>query len=165
MQTPSSIVGWRFFPAERLSRSKRARDERDALVKFHVRADLRGLANDDAGAVIDEKMRTDLRARMNIDPGAAVRPLGHNSRNQRHFSVEQMCHSINRDRLQRGIREDNFLVTSRGRIAFVGSVDVRPEHAAHRGQLLKELSQDFSGFCFRCFVRRNFAETSADFGS
>src|SRR5882757_3866295 len=152
------------FSTQCLSRAEGAGDERDALVKFHVRTDSRRLANDHAGAMVDEKMRTNLRARMNIDPGAAVRPLGHNSRNKRHFSVEQMRHSINRDRLQRGIRENNFLVTSRGRIAFVGSIDVRPEHTAHRGQLLEELSQDFSGFCFRRFVRRNFAETSADFG-
>src|SRR6266576_4355195 len=153
------------FPAQSLSRPERARDERHALVKFHVRSDLRCLANDDAGAVVDEKMRTNLRARMNIDPGAAVRPLGHNSRNQRHFSVEQMCHSINRDRLQRRIRENNFLVTSRGRIAFVGSVDVRPEHAAHRGQPLEKITQDFFGFCFCWFIRRNFAKASANFCS
>src|SRR5215510_13145907 len=43
-----------FFSAQGLSRRERARDERDALVKLHVRPNLRGLANDDAGAVIDE---------------------------------------------------------------------------------------------------------------
>src|SRR5437879_13717296 len=105
-------------------------------------------------------MRTDLGARMNIDARAAVCPLGHDTRNQRHLPVEQMRHSINGDRLQCGIRENNFVVTSRGRIALVGGVDVRPEHAAHRGQLLEEITQDFFGFWFCWFVRRDLAEPS-----
>src|SRR4029077_9964055 len=68
------------FSTQSLSRPERARDERHALVKFHVRPDLRCLANDHAGAMVDEKVRTDLGARMNIDPGAAMRPLGHDAR-------------------------------------------------------------------------------------
>ena len=47
-----------------------------------MRPDFRRLANDYAGAVVDEEMRADLRAGMNIDAGAAVRPLGHDARNQ-----------------------------------------------------------------------------------
>src|SRR5437764_844976 len=156
--------GWvAFFSTQCLSGPERARDERHALVKFHVRPDLRRLANDHSRAVVDEEMRADLRTRMNIDPRAAVRPLGHDARNQRHLPVEQMRHSINSDRLQRRISEDDFLVSGGGRVAFVSGIDVRPQHAAHRGQLLEKLRQHFLGFCFRCFIRRNFAEASANF--
>src|SRR6478735_3037562 len=87
--------GVAFFPTQRLSCPERARDERHALVKFHVRPDLRRFANDYASAMVDEKMRANLRAGMNINPGPAVRPLGHDARNQRHLSVKKMRHSIN----------------------------------------------------------------------
>ena len=69
------------FSTQRLSRAERAGNERDALVKFHVRTDLGRLANDDAGAVIDKKMGTNLRAGVNIYSCAAVCPLGHDARN------------------------------------------------------------------------------------
>src|SRR4029434_2431627 len=82
-----------------------------------------------------------------------------------HFPVEQMRHSINGDRFQRRICEDDFLVTRRGWGAFVGGGDVRPKTATHRRQLLEEITQDFFGFCFCCFVWRNFAEASANFCS
>src|SRR5262245_9784493 len=58
-----------FLPAQPLSRPERARDERDALVKFYVRPDLGGLTNNDTGPVIDEEMGSNLCAGMNIDAG------------------------------------------------------------------------------------------------
>ena len=56
-----------FFAVQSPSRPERARDERHALVKFHVRPDFSRLANDHSSAMVDEEMRADLRARMNID--------------------------------------------------------------------------------------------------
>ena len=104
------------------------------------------------------------RTGMNIDPSAAVRPFGHDARNQRHLSVEQMRHSINGDRLQRRISEDDFLISRRGRVPFVRGIDICPKHAAHRWQLLERLRQYFFGFCFRCLIRGNSAQASANFG-
>src|SRR5215471_12906336 len=116
-----------FFSAQRLYRAERPGDEGNTLVKFHVRTDFGRLADNYSSAVINEKMGPDLRAGMNIDSGAAMRPLGHDARNQRHPSVKQMCHSINGDRFKRGIREDDFLVSRSSRIAFVSRIDVRPK--------------------------------------
>src|SRR5262245_18721615 len=113
--------------------------------------------------MVDEEMRTDLRTGMNIDSGAAVCPLGHDARNQRHLSVEQMRHSINGDRLQRRIGEDDFLVSRSSRVPFVSGVDIRPKRVAYRWQLPENLLQYFFGFCFCCFIGRNFAEASANF--
>src|SRR6185503_6309713 len=155
--------GVAFFPTQRLSGPKRARDERYALVKFHVRPDLRRLANDHSSAMIDEEMRADLRTWMNIDSGAAVCPLCHDAGNQRNLSVEQVRHSINGDRLQRRISEDDFLVSRSSRVPFVSGVDIRPKRAAYRWQLPEKFRQYFFGFCFCCFIRGNFAEASANF--
>ena len=54
-------MGWR------LPRSVAGTAERDALVKQHVVADLRGLADHHARAVIDEEAAADGRAGMDLD--------------------------------------------------------------------------------------------------
>ena len=125
-----------FFDFAVLVLLKTARTERDRMIKLHARADLCRFTDDHAGAVIDEKVWADLRARMNVDPGAAMRPFGHDAWNQWHFVVKQMRHSINGDRFQRRVSENDFLVASRGRVAFVSGVDVRPKQPANRRQLL-----------------------------
>src|SRR5207244_10954615 len=98
-----------FFDFAVLVLLKTARAEGDAMTKLYPFTDLGSFANDNAGAVVDEKVRTDFRAGMNIDPSAAVRPLGHDPRNQRqmHF-VEHVRHSLDRDRLQRWIGKNDF---------------------------------------------------------
>ena len=101
---------------------------------------------------------------MNIDPGSAVRPFGHDARNERHLVVEQVRHSINRDGFQCRISENDFLVTFRRRVAFIGGVDVRPKNATHWRQLRQEHGQEFFGLFFGRLVWRNFSEASADFG-
>src|SRR5437899_3079319 len=110
---------------------KSARTERDRVIKLNARADLRGLTNYHAGAMVDEKMRANLRARVDVDTGAAVRPLSHDARNQWHFVVKQMRHSINGDRFQRRISENDLFVAFRSRIPFVSSVNVSPKNATH----------------------------------
>src|SRR5262249_45931035 len=107
-------------------------------------------------------MRADLGTGMNIDSGAAVRPFGHDARNQRHLSIKQMRHSINGDRLQSGIGEDDFLMSRGGRITFVSGIDVHPKHAAHGWQLPEKLCQYFFRFCLCSFVWWNFAEAPAN---
>jgi len=110
---------------------KATRTEGDCVIKLNARADLRRLADDHTGAVVDKKMRPNLRARVNVDAGAAVRPFSHDARDQWHFLVEQVCHSMNRDRFQRRIRQNDFFVAPGGRVAFVGGVDIRPKKTPH----------------------------------
>src|SRR5262245_36733888 len=74
-----------------------------------------------------------------------------------------MRQSVNGDRLQRRIRENDFLVTGGCRVTFESGIDVRPKHTAHRWQLLEKILQYFLGFRFRCFIWRKFAEASANF--
>ena len=128
-----------------------------------MRSDFGGLANDHAGSVIDEEVRADLRPGMNINSRPAVRPFGHDTRDQRHFVVKQMGHSINRDCLQCRVSENDFLVTFRSRITFVSGVDVRPKQATHGGQFLQEDTQNFFRLSFGSLVRRNFSKASANF--
>ena len=152
-----------FFNFAVLVLLKTAGTERDRVIKLNARADLRRLTDDYPSTVIDEKVFTDFCAWVNVDSGTAVRPFGHDARYQRHLLVKEMRHSMNGNRFQRGISENDFLIASRRRIAFVGGVDVRPKQSAHRRQLLQKLAQDLFGFCFGCLVRWDFAEASADF--
>src|SRR6266540_1220639 len=127
-----------FFDFAMLVFLKTARTERDRVIKLHARADLRRLTDDYTSTVIDEKVFANFRARVDIDPGTAVRPLGHDAWDQRHFVVKEMRHSVNGDGFQRGVSENDFLIAFRSRIAFVSSVDVRPKQSAHRRQLLQK---------------------------
>ena len=130
---------------------KTARAQRHRVIQLHPLPNVAGLADDDSGPVIDEKMRADLCAGMNVDPGARVGPLRHEPRNERHFSfVKQMRHSLDRDRFDRRIRNDDLLVTRRSWIAFVGRVNIGPQDLAKLSQLRHEPDQDF----FRLDVRR-----------
>ena len=129
---------------------KTARPERDAVVKLHVRADDAAFADDDAGAVIDEKVRADLRAGMDVDTGAAVRPFRHHARNEgQMFLVKEMRHALDGDGFDGRIRENNFFVADRSRIAFVGGVDIRPKHDADLRELGKKEGQHDVSVLFR----------------
>src|SRR4030095_8219752 len=110
---------------------KAARAERDRVVKLNACADLRRFTDDYTGAVVDKKMGADFCTGMNIDSGTAVSPLGHDARNQGHLAIKQVRHSMDSDCLQRGISENNFFVTPRSRIAFVGGIDVCPKNSPH----------------------------------
>src|SRR4029077_13067017 len=110
---------------------KTARAERDRVIKLNARADLRRLTDYYASAVIDKKMRPNLRAWMDVDTGAAVGPLSHDTRDQWHLFVKQVRHSMDRDRFQRRIGQNNFFVARGSRIAFVGGVDIRPKKTPH----------------------------------
>ena len=115
-----------------------ARAERNAVIKFYARTNFGSFADHDAGSVIDKKMGGDFRAWVNVDAGAAVRPFGHDAGNKGHFVVKFMRHSINRDRFERRIREDDFLVTFCGGITFVSGIDVGPKNAAQLRQFRHE---------------------------
>src|SRR4030095_357158 len=114
---------------------KAARAECDTVIKFHTGTNLGGLADYHAGAVIDKKVRADFRPRMNVDPSPAVRPFGHDARNERHLVVKQVRHSMNGDGLERGISEYDFFITCRSWVSFICSIDVCPKKSAHRGQV------------------------------
>ena len=110
-------------------------------------------------------MRTDFCARVNVDPSPAVRPLGHDSWNQRQVHcVKNVRHSLNRNRLERRVGKNDFFVASRRRIAFKRCVDVGPKEATNIWKLGEEIGQKFVGLCFGRFVRRNFSQAPANFG-
>src|SRR6266403_2839383 len=110
---------------------KATRAECDRVIKLNACPDLRRLADDHTGAVVDKKMRPNLRARVDVDAGAAVCPFSHDARDQWHLVVKQMRHSMDRDRFQGRIRQNNFFVARGSRIAFVGGVDIRPKKTPH----------------------------------
>src|SRR5437899_10390551 len=97
-----------FFDFAVLVLLKAARTERDRVIKLNARPDLRCLTNDYAGTVIDEKVFADFRAWVNVDPGAAMRPFGHDARNQRHFAVKAMRDSINSNSFAPGVSKYEF---------------------------------------------------------
>ena len=102
---------------------------------------------------------------MNIDPGAAVGPFSHDARNQRKpLQVKFMRHALDRDRFERGISQNDFFIALRRRIALIGSVNVCPKRLTHLRQLRHETCQKLLGFCFGRFMRRDFAEASANLG-
>src|SRR5260370_7791171 len=74
-----------------------------------------------------------------------------------------MRHSLDGDRFQRGISQDDFLVALRRWVTLIGGVDVRPKHLAHSRQLRDETAQNFIRPFFRRFVWRNFSQASAKF--
>jgi hypothetical protein len=76
-------------------------------------------------------------------------PFRHEPRNERHFLfIKKMRHALDGDRLDRWIGHDHFLVTRRGGIAFIGGVDVGPEHFAQAAELRHEPVQNL----FRLYV-------------
>src|SRR6266566_9202339 len=74
-----------------------------------------------------------------------------------------MRHSLDGDRFQRGISQDNFLVALRRWVALIGGVDVLPKHLAHPRQLRHETAQNVIRPFFRRLVWRNFSQASAKF--
>ena len=140
-----------------------ARAQCHGVIQLHARADVTRLAHDDARPVIDKKMRTDFCAGMNVNSGPRMRPFGHEARNQRHFPfIKKMRHALNRDRFYRRISHDHFLVTGRGRISFVGGVDVSPEDLSQRPQLQHEPVQNLVRFFLRGIAHGILPETLGD---
>src|SRR6266699_5028370 len=74
-----------------------------------------------------------------------------------------MRHSLDGDRFQRWISQDDFLVALRRWIALIGGVDILPKHLANPRQLRHETVQDFIRPFFRRLVWRNFSQASAKF--
>src|SRR5262245_35641876 len=97
-----------FFDFAVLVLLKTTRTERDRMIKLDARAHLCLFAEDYASAVLEKRMPADFCPRMNINPRSAVSPFRHDAGNQRHLVVKQVRHSMNGDRLQRGIGKNNF---------------------------------------------------------
>ena len=105
-------------------------------------ADLARLADDDASPMIDEEVIPDRRARVDVDAGPRMGPLGHHPGNEGHVeAVEDMGETVDRDRLEPGITEDHLVERPHGRIAVVGGLDIRGEHAPQVGDLFQELDR------------------------
>ena len=89
------------------------------------------LADHHAGAVVDEEARADRRAGVDVDAGLGVGQFGHHPRNERHAQAVQLVgDAIDRDRLQAGIAEDDFVVALGRRVAAKGGLHVLFEHLA-----------------------------------
>ena len=117
----------------------RERAERRALIELDVVADDRRLADDDARAVVDEEVLADGCAGMNINARAAVRVLGHDARNQRHFEQKQLVRqAVDRDGEQPRIGNDDFVQTCRCWVAVVERLQVGCQQCAHVGNLLQK---------------------------
>src|SRR5436309_8354782 len=144
---------------------KTAGTERNTVKQFYSRSDLACLANHYTRAMVYEKVRANLCARMDIDSRAAVRPLGHDARNQgQPLYVKLMRHPLDRDRFKRRISQNYFLIALRRRIALIGRINIRPQQFAHLRKPRHETSQKFLGLCFGCLVGWDLTETSADLG-
>ncbi len=83
---------------------------------------------------------------MDVDAGAAVRPLGHHARDERNaLAIQHVRDPLDRDGLQSGIGEDDFIGALRRGIAFVGGLDVGLQKFSHRGQAAEEFTADARG--------------------
>src|ERR1700737_2153090 len=112
--------------------------------------------------MIDKKMRSNFSAGMNVDAGPTMRPLGHDSRQKRHFFVKQMRHSINGNSFKGGVGENNLFVTFRGGIALVGGIDIGPEYFSDFGQWRHEKRENAFSFFLRGVACGIIAETFAN---
>src|SRR5262249_21675532 len=101
------------------------RSERHALIEFNVIADHGGFAYNDSRAVIDEEAAAYCGIRVNVDARQAVGMLGHYARNERHCRFgEKMSGTVDHNRIDAGIREDYFAVTSGGGVSVISRLHV-----------------------------------------
>lgn len=132
--------------ADALTKARRERAECHALIQAYVIADLAGLADHDPRAVIDEEAAADLRAGVDVDARRRVRALGDDARCERDTQpVQVVCDSIQGERVDRRVRDDDLGVTARGRVALERRLDVFGEAAARLGETVEELDHDLLG--------------------
>ena len=80
---------------------------------------------------------------MDIDSRATMSPFAHHPRDERDFQlVQQMCESINSDRLKTWIAENHFVDVLAGRVAIVGGLDVGLEHASQFGKVGEKVADE-----------------------
>ena len=78
------------------------------------------------------------------------------------FRYKDVRHALNGDRFQRRVGQNDFFVTFRRRIAFVGGIDVRPKHFAQVGQLRHEEIQKLFRLGVGRVARRIISEAFAN---
>ena len=101
------------------------RTEGDALVQFDMMSDHSSLADYDACTMVDEKVTADGRAGMDVDSGKPVGVFRHHPRQERDFHlVKLMGETIDADRLERRIGQDDLTLACSCRISFVGRPDI-----------------------------------------
>ena len=151
-------------PAQLLARRQRFRHQAHALIHFHVVADDRGFANHSARAMVHEKVRADLGARMQIHARAAVRPFGHDAREERNvFQIQLVRQPLHRDRFDERIRDDDFLLAERRGIAVEGGLHVGLQQFADARQAAEKFQRqavrDGAKLAFHVFRWRIVFET------
>ena len=101
---------------------------------------MRRFADDRAGAMVHEEVRADLRARMQVHARAAMRPLGHDARNERDvLQIKLVRQPLHGDGLDERIRHDDFLLAQRRRVAVVGRLDVGLQQSRGRAAGCREI--------------------------
>ena len=132
---------------QRLPARERARHEADALIHLHMVPDGARLADDRAGAVVHEEVRADARAGVQVHAAAAVRPLGHDARQQHDvLAVKLMRHALHSDGLHEGVGDDDFLGAEGGGVAVVSGLGVGLEDFAQAREAAKEGEGEVPGF-------------------
>jgi hypothetical protein len=106
--------------------------QRDALVKQHVVADLRGFADHHAHSMIDEEALADGRARMNLDTGHRSRELAdHASRREPAGAIQAMRHAMQQHGVEARVAQYDLEHTAGGRIAPEYRVDLLANRLEH----------------------------------
>src|SRR6202140_4497788 len=122
------------------------RAQRDAVVQLHVRTDPAGFANHHAGPVIDKKMTADLRPRMNVDSCPAMSPFRHDSRNEgQPILVKDVGQSLDRDRFDTGITNNDLVITRARRVSLISGFDVALQNLPDRLEFSDQVQDDLLG--------------------
>ena len=103
-----------------------------------------GRPDHDTRSVVDEERGSDRCAGMDVDPRAAVSPFGNHPGNQRDLQAMQlMSQSIDRDRFEAGVAENDFIQSPGGGVAVVGRLNVRREDSSDCGKCRQEFNRLF----------------------
>lgn len=139
--------GVAFFAAQLLATGGGAGSQGDAVIHFHVFADDGGFAHDGAGAVVHKEIFPDARAGMQVHAGAAVRPLGHDAREERDvFLIELVGEALDGDGFDEGIGDDDFVPAGGGGVAIESGFDVGLEDFAQLGEAVEKGEGQAMGF-------------------
>lgn len=127
--------------------------ESDPLVDRDALPDDRGFPDHHTGAVIDEKAFPDLSPGMDVDSGSVMHPLIHNAWNKdQALMVEEVGEAMDRNGLQSGIAENDFVEAGSGGIIFEGRFNVEFEHVPNFGNIAQKRFRDEVGVLVAVFA-------------
>ena len=102
------------------------RTESDPLINLHAGTDFGGFADHDAGSVVNENTAPQTRSGVNVDSGDTVCILAQHTGNQRHFLlIQAMRNTLDCDRFDSGVAQDDFIQCFRRGIAVECRLNVK----------------------------------------